>query len=111
KRASTKDDADDQAVDANCDGVDGEIGGATRFVYVTPSGAGKHDGTSPVNAANVTEAFDIATGNASRRTLLFASGVYSTNAALTAPDQLYMFGVYASNFRSRAGSTDLNATT
>ncbi|MDQ3035656.1 MAG: hypothetical protein M3Y87_24835, partial [Myxococcota bacterium] len=102
--SGTGDPPDDTATDANCDGADGIVGAPTPHVYVTPTGAGSHDGTSPADAATITEAFDIANGGP-RRTLLVASGEYTISMPLAAPNNLSVLGGYAPDFRSRTGTS------
>ncbi len=96
------DPSDLEAVDANCDGADGEIDG-DRFVYVTPEGDGNHDGGSPANAATLEEAFEIAT-DSDRLEVLLAGGDYPISQPLVAPDGLVMLGGYEPDFRSRNDS-------
>lgn len=102
---SASDDPDDGAIDANCDGADGIIGTGTRYVYVTRTGAGNHNGTSPANAANLAEAIMIATASTSRQFLLLAAGDYAVTAPIAAPNGISMFGGYAPLFTSRSGTT------
>jgi hypothetical protein len=102
---SATDEPDDGAVDANCDGADGVVGAGTRYVYVTRTGAGTHDGTSPSNAANLAEAITIAMVNTSRQFLLLAAGDYPIGAAIAAPSGLMMFGGYTPLFNGRSGTT------
>jgi hypothetical protein len=96
------DPSDLEAIDANCDGADGELD-SDRFVYVTPEGDGNHDGGSPANAATIEEAFELAT-DSDRLEVLVAGGDYPISAPLVAPDGLVMLGGYDPDFRSRTDS-------
>jgi hypothetical protein len=105
---STSDVSDDDALDANCDGADGVIGGAYTL-YVTVDGAGDHSGNSPANAATLPEAFARAVADGVARELLVASGDYALDGPLEASDELVLFGGYAPDFRSRSGGTKVVA--
>lgn len=100
--------SDDDAIDANCDGADGILGGAYSL-YVTPTGAGDHSGNAPANAATLLQAFARASGDSIARELLVASGDYALDNPIAVPDGLVVFGGYAPDFRSRSGKSTVVA--
>jgi hypothetical protein len=105
----TTDAHDDAAVDANCDGADGEIGGG-RHIYVTPTGAGT--GNSPASPTNLANAITIST--ATRREILLAAGTYTINTPLSIVGRsgLVLFGGYNPTFTARpVGMRSLVTTT
>jgi hypothetical protein len=91
------------AIDANCDGVDGE---ATRHIYVSTTGSGT--GATPASPTSLTTAFAIANGSMGTRVvMLLADGTYSITSTLQAPQGLVMVGGYTDGFRSRAGASSV----
>jgi hypothetical protein len=91
--------SDELATDANCDGADGIVAG-DYTLYVTVTGAGDRDGSSPENAATLEDAVEIATTDAVARELLLAAGIYEIASPLELPDDFTMIGGYAQDFRS-----------
>lgn len=101
---SATDVADTMAVDANCDGADGEVG-SVGVIYVRADGLSAGSGNTPDSAVNLAHAFVVATAKAGMGipvTMLLAAGAYSTTTALNATSGLVMIGGYGPNFRARA---------
>ncbi|MEZ4469133.1 MAG: hypothetical protein R3F43_33030, partial [bacterium] len=93
-------DAPDAAgVDADCDGIDGELNGS---IFVRPNGDDGRNGQSPANAvASLARGIALAAGDANRRVVLVANGVYRTDATLSVVAGVSVHGGYSLDFRTR----------
>ncbi len=97
------DDAPDAAgVDANCDGIDGDVDLA---IFVRRGGNDGRDGGSPANAvATLERGMELAANHPTRRVILVANGVYRTDRTLGLAGGTSMHGGYAEDFRTRNGA-------
>jgi hypothetical protein len=109
---TTTDEADIDAIDANCDGVDGVLG-SPAFVYVRPAGMDTGNGASPADAVTLARAIVIAnarTATDADVTLLLEEGEYFIDAPLAitpGSGRVVMFGSYAPGFAARSATRSL----
>lgn len=102
------DPADLQAVDSNCDGVDGVLG-APGYVYVRADGQSTGNGDSVATAVDLGRALVVANARTATDidvTLLLAEGSYTTAAPLqiaAGDGHLRWVGGYTSTFDARGG--------
>ncbi len=86
---------DPAGTDANCDGIDGELGAA---YFVAPTGSDTNPGTRELPFRTVQKGLDQARLDA-KRDVLVAQGVYAENVTL--PDGVASYGGYSQDFATR----------
>ncbi|MBX7191638.1 MAG: hypothetical protein K1X94_06255, partial [Sandaracinaceae bacterium] len=99
----------DDVADANCDGADGVVG-SLGYVYVMPGGASSGPGDRPSAPVNLTRAIAIAMMRGGPIALLLQSGTYNISAPIDLPDQILMWGGYASDYRTRSGHSLISSS-
>jgi hypothetical protein len=86
---------DDAGVDANCDGIDGQV---SRGVFVSPAGSDTNPGTLAQPVKTVQRGIQIAAASSGVFDHVYvAGGVYQESVTLTGGVSLY--GGYSANFR------------
>jgi hypothetical protein len=93
---STTDHPDPQGVDANCDGIDGEVENA---YFVAPTGSDTNPGTREAPFRTVQHGIDRAAADG-KRDVLVAQGVYGKNVRLR--DRVHTYGGYSQDFARHA---------
>jgi len=89
------DDLAGDGVDANCDGIDGDI---ERGVFVAKHGHDGHPGTIDLPVLTITRGLDLAVSQG-KRDVYVATGVYSENVVLRAG--IGVFGGYSPSYGDR----------
>ncbi|MGK0359435.1 MAG: hypothetical protein ACI9U2_001737 [Bradymonadia bacterium] len=94
-------------IDADCDGVDGDI---ERAIFVRGGGDDAQDGATPQTAVSTFQrAIALADGN--RDQILVQAGVYRVNAAVALRGGVGIFSGYSADFRVRGGNRALIEST
>jgi hypothetical protein len=81
---SGKDEPDDDFVDSNCDGIDGDV---KHAVFVSPDGFDSEEGSAPKPVQSLRRALELAKDGA--RDVYVCTGTYRENVVIEAPVSIY----------------------
>ncbi len=99
-RVSATDLPDDQAVDANCDGFDGD---AAHAIFVAPLGIAAGRGDDPTSPVSLARAVALFVADPGRNQFLLASGAYVTNEPFELLGGMRLSGGYGADFGNHDG--------
>ncbi|MBW2703525.1 MAG: choice-of-anchor D domain-containing protein [Deltaproteobacteria bacterium] len=88
---SATDDPDPSYIDANCDGIDGDISAA---VFVSTSGNDLFSGTMSNPVQSLERAYELVAGDANRDYILVSAGTHNRNSTLILADGISIYGGY-----------------